>query len=144
MGPAHERRERPGNRDENDQQRNAKPDGDCFKFFCVRAFALCFCRANSNYANGNKHHQAVFHSKKANFAQMHRRGIVVQKVVNDGADQVKPKADEQLNMSNGSGPVSQRIIEWRKNESGAPGAVCANDGDHQTEQHEPAHQRMQR
>ena len=104
--PAGKRRKRPWNRGQNNQKCNGKPDRYCFKFCIVCMFSFCFGRSDGNDNDGNHHHQAVFHSEKAYFPLMNCILVVMQKIINNGADKIKPKSQNQLDVRNGCCPVA--------------------------------------
>lgn len=72
--------------------------------------AFGFCRTDSDYNNCRYHHQAVFHTEKTDLSLMNGVFIVMQKIVNDGADKIKPKAENELDMRYSGGPMPCGII----------------------------------
>jgi len=88
--PAYQRRKLPGDRCQYNEKCNGKPNCYCLKLFAIGLFAFCFCRTDGDNNNCRYHHQTMFHPKKTDFPLMNRVFVVMQKIVNNGADKIKP------------------------------------------------------
>lgn len=56
----------------------------------------------------------MFHAKKPNFSKMNSLSVVMQKVINDWADEIKQKSYNELDMCNCCGQMSDQIVMPRK------------------------------
>src|SRR5690606_26348484 len=108
--PARKGRKRPRHGSEDNQQSYRKPDGHDFKFFGIFRFSFGFARTDADHRYRQKHHYAVLHAEKPDVSLMDSILEVMQKIVNDRADEVESQAQEKLDVHNGGRPMSDRMI----------------------------------
>lgn len=111
IGPARQWRKWPGNICQYNKKAYGKPDRYCLKLFMISLLAFCFSRTGSDYNNCCYHHQTVFHSEKTDLSLVNRIFVVMQKIVNNRTDPIKPKPQNKLYVCNRSRPMPNSIIK---------------------------------
>lgn len=140
MRPGSKGRKSPGYGAEDDQKPHGEPDGHGPELFGVSGLTFGLCRTYGNDDNGKQHHQAVLHSEKTDLPEVHGFLKMIQEIIGDGADQVKPDANEELNVGYGGGPVPDRIVKAGELLFRKPAPECDINGKNQAGQNQPPDQ----
>jgi hypothetical protein len=104
----------PWNREENNQQSNAKPNRQGLEFIKIRLLALCFYRTDSDYNDTNNHHYRMIHRKKADITFMDSLFKIMHKIFHIGTYAIQPKTNKQLGMCKDGRYTPKSIIHWKK------------------------------